>query len=170
MAEDNTWKPGDDTNNILRKILAVSGGGSGTIEINTNLTSIDNSIQQSSEETNNNLSTTNNTLNTISGKVDVNLSTLGQQRGSLTDGSGTITTGGTSQQIFASNTARKYLLFVNVSSEDLWINFGTAAVVTQPSIKVVPNGSFVMEGFFVSTQTVNVIGATTGSAFTAKQG
>lgn len=166
MAEDNTWKPGDSDNNILRKILAVSGGESGgTTEINNNLTNIDNSVQA----VDNSLQETNTTLTTISGKVDVNLSTVGQQRGALTDGSGTITTGGASQQIFAANSTRKYFIFENVSAENLWIDFGTAAVANQPSFKVVPNGQFVMEDFFVSTQTVNVIGATTGLAFTAKQ-
>lgn len=90
-------------------------------------------------------------------------------KGTLTDGSGTIASGGASQQIFAANSSRKYFFFENVSSGDLWINFTTAAAVTQPSIKVKADGSFVMEASFVSTEAINVIGATTGQAFVAKQ-
>lgn len=185
----NAFCPGDSDNALLRKILnTLSGAGGGTTvnidnsqfsSLDSSLTSIDNSSSSSEQSLSNidastssidaSTSTINTTLNTISGKVDVPLSSVGQQRGALTDGSGTITTGGTSQQIFAANAARKYLLVVNVSALDLWINFGVAAVQTQPSIKITPNGSFVMEGFFVSTETVNIIGATTGTVFTAKQ-
>lgn len=89
--------------------------------------------------------------------------------GALTDRSGTITVGGASQQLAAANATRKYFMFENVSSETLWINFGVVATQSQPSIKVLPNGYFFMEDFFVSNQTINVIGATTGSAFTAKE-
>jgi hypothetical protein len=90
--------------------------------------------------------------------------------GTLADRSGTLTTGGTSQQLAAANTTRKYLLIQNVSTTDLWINFTTAAVVGQPSIKVVAGGNFVMESSFVSNEAVNIIGPTTGQAFTAKEG
>lgn len=91
-------------------------------------------------------------------------------QGTLTNGSGSITTGGTSQQIFASKSDRRYLLIQNISTENLWFNFGTAAVQDQPSIKLLPNASFVMESNFVDTQAVNIIGATTGSKFVAKEG
>jgi len=91
--------------------------------------------------------------------------------GNLTDGSGTITTGGTAQTIFALNASRKYLYVQNQSTGNLWINFGTNAVQGQPSILITPNGaSFVMEASFLSGQSVTIIGATTGQAFTAKQG
>jgi hypothetical protein len=90
--------------------------------------------------------------------------------GALTDRSGTITTGGTSQQVMAANTNRKYLLIQNESTGDLWINFGVAAVATQPSIRLGQWDAFVMEEGFISTQTLNVIGATTAQAFTAKEG
>ena len=89
-------------------------------------------------------------------------------QGSLTNRSGTITSGGTSQELAAANTSRKYLFVQNVSTGDLWVNFGTAAVTTQPSIKLMPDASLTMTGF-VSTQAVNIIGATTGQAFTAKE-
>ena len=92
--------------------------------------------------------------------------------GNLVDGSGSIATGGTAQQVFAGNTGRQYLLIQNVSSGDLWVNFGTAAVASQPSIKIVANGSveFSAGGTgVVPTGTVSIIGATLGQAFTAKQ-
>jgi hypothetical protein len=92
--------------------------------------------------------------------------------GSLIDGSGTVTTGGTSQVVFTANVGRQYLLIQNVSDADLWVNFGTAAVESQPSIKILPDGAveFSSAGTgVVPTGTVNVRGATTGKAFTAKQ-
>lgn len=143
MADENDWKFGDHENVILRKILTRLGGGIPTTASGDG----DGGTVM------------------ISGDV-----TIVPTRGSLTDGSGTIASGGASQQIFAANTSRKYFFFENVSSGDLWINFGVAAVINQPSIKVLANGSFVMEASYVSDQAINVIGATTGQAFTAKQG
>lgn len=90
--------------------------------------------------------------------------------GNLTDRSGAITTGATAQQLAAANTARKYLLIQNLDSgEDLWINFTTTAVADRPSIRIPPDGTFVMEGSFVSTELVSVIAATTGHEWTAKE-
>ena len=90
--------------------------------------------------------------------------------GALTDGSGTITLGGTAQEVFAANATRSYLAIQNLSTENLWVNFGIAAVASQPSLKLIPNASFAMESSFVSNQSVSIIGATTSSAFAAKQG
>ena len=105
------------------------------------------------------------TTQPISGSVSITPLT-----GTLTDGSGTITSGGTSQQIFASNGTRKYLLIVNNSTAVEWINFTTAAVAAQPSIQIAPNGgSYFMSAGAVSTEAVNIIGATTAQSFTAKQ-
>lgn len=104
-------------------------------------------------------------VSTVSGTV-----TTGGTQGSLTDRSGTVTTGGTAQQVMAANAGRKYLLVQNVSDTVCWINFGVTAVADQPSIKLNPGDSFVMEGGFVSTQLVSLLGATTGKSFTAKEG
>lgn len=90
--------------------------------------------------------------------------------GTLTDRSGTITLGGTSQTLMAANASRKYLLVQNVSTGDLWFNFGVAAVINQPSIRLSTGDSFVMESNFISTQAINIIGATTGQAFSSKEG
>lgn len=91
------------------------------------------------------------------------------EQGSLTDGSGTITTGGTSQEVFAANTSRRYLLIQNVSAEDLWVQFGGAAVQDQPSVKLGPSDALIFDGSFIPTEQAQIIGATTGSEFTAKE-
>ncbi len=92
--------------------------------------------------------------------------------GLLTDRSGTITAGGTAQTLMASNASRRYLLIINIdATEDLWINFTTAAVTTgQPSIPIRPGGAFVQEANFVSTELISVKAVTTGHAWTAKEG
>lgn len=92
-------------------------------------------------------------------------------QGTLTDHSGTLSAATTSQQVMASNTSRRYLYVQNPSSTDtLWINFTTDATQAEPSIQMLPGGSFVMEGSFVSTEAVNIIGPTAGDAFVAKEG
>jgi len=91
-------------------------------------------------------------------------------RGAVTNRSGTITAGGTAQTLAAVNASRKYLIIQNVSAGDLWINFTTTAIVGQPSVKIGPDASFVMEASFVSTELISIIGATTGQAFAAKEG
>lgn len=89
--------------------------------------------------------------------------------GTLVDRSGTITAGGTAQTLAAVNSTRRYLFIQNVSTSDLWINFTTAAAQTQPSFKLIPNSSFVMEGAFITSEAVSIIGATTGQAFVSKE-
>lgn len=87
----------------------------------------------------------------------------------LTDISGTITAGGSSQQISTAH-SRKYLLVQNPSSatESLWVNFGAAATVGQPSIEIAAGTALVLSSF-IPSQTITVIAATTGHAFTAKE-
>lgn len=91
--------------------------------------------------------------------------------GALTNRSGVIASGATAQSLMAANASRKYLFIENLDqSEDLWINFTTTAVASQPSILIKPNGSFVMESSFVSTEAISVIAATTNHAYAAKEG
>ena len=91
--------------------------------------------------------------------------------GTLTNRSGTIATGGTAQQLAAANASRKYLLIENPSqTEDLWFNFTTTAIVGQPSILLRPNGSYVAESSYVSTEAISIIAATTAHPFVAKEG
>lgn len=89
----------------------------------------------------------------------------------LTDRSGTTTTANVSQQVAAANSTRTYFLFVNNSGSPMWINFGTAATLSQPSILVAQNGgSFVMEGPTISSEAIFVICNASGKSFTAKEG
>lgn len=103
------------------------------------------------------------------GTASIGTVTTTPTAGTLTNRSGTITVGGTAQQLMAANASRKYLFIQNLSTENMWINLTTTATTGQPSIKLLPNGVFSMEGAFVSTESVSVIAATTGSAYTAKE-
>lgn len=89
--------------------------------------------------------------------------------GALVDRSGTITTGGVSQQVMATNSSRRYLLIQNTSDTTLWCNFSVAAVQNQPSFILITNASFIMENETIATSSINCIGPTTGKAFTAKE-
>ncbi len=115
----------------------------------------------------------NTSLNTDStGALIVTGSTGGGSSGPTplpagTNRSGTITTGGTAQQLAAANTSRLSLTGQNISAGDLWINEtgGTAAVNGAGSYRI-PAGS----AFSVATnRAISIIGATTGQAFTATE-
>lgn len=89
----------------------------------------------------------------------------------MADASGSITTGGTSQQVLASASSRRYLLIVNATSnsDTLWVNFGSAASAGAGSIPLAPG--FALEypaGQYVPSNTVNLVAATTGDAYTVK--
>jgi hypothetical protein len=86
------------------------------------------------------------------------------------DGGGTIATGGVSQTVFAANPNRRYLFIQNHSVETLQINFGAAASAGNTSYFIVAGGAYESPPNYVPTTSVTIIGATTGSAFTAKQG
>jgi len=89
--------------------------------------------------------------------------------GTLNDFSGTITAGGTSQQLLPANPNRNYFLFQNHSDIDLWLVPGVGpAVAGQPSI-LVGAGVAYTPGF-VDRRAWHVMGATTGKAFTCKEG
>ena len=114
----------------------------------------------------------------VSGAVSVSgtvttagTATVSPTAGTLTDRSGTLTTAATSQQIAPANPSRRYLLIQNVSTtEVMWVNFTTAATQSEPSILLGANGgSLVMEASAVSTEAVNVIGASAGHPWTAKE-
>lgn len=90
-------------------------------------------------------------------------------KGSVTDRSGTITSGGVAQTLMSANAARKYLMIENTDNTNLWFNFTTTAVQGQPSCLLLPNSAFVMEDAFVSTEAISIIGATTAKSFSAKE-
>lgn len=85
--------------------------------------------------------------------------------GALTDRSGSITTGGTRQQVMAANTSRKYLVVANPSDTTMYIKIGANAVSGE-GIPIYPGGAY-EPGPFIPTGTVDIICATTGKKFTA---
>lgn len=91
--------------------------------------------------------------------------------GTLTDASGTVTAGGTAQQALAGKQYRRYLILQNVSTGDLWVNFGVVAVANQPSLRIPVGGAceFSMLLGVVPNAFVSVYGATTGQAYTCKE-
>lgn len=86
-------------------------------------------------------------------------------QGTPTDRSSTLTTGGTAQQLAASNSTRKYLLVQNQSSGYLYIRFTGTAVQDQTSIRLDPGGTYENPPHYCPTSAVSIIGATTGQAF-----
>ena len=102
---------------------------------------------------------------------DGTYSRLSSVRGGITDRSGTIATGGTSQQVVATNTGRAYLLLQNPSaaSGSLWFNFGAAATQASPSVEMLPGATYTWEGSFVPNSQVTITGAQ-GLAYTCKEG
>lgn len=91
---------------------------------------------------------------------------------SYRDGSGTLTAGGTSQQVFPVDASRTYLMCQNpiTATETLFINFGATASTTAGSIELAAGGTISFHGSAVPTTTVNVNAATTGHRFVCKAG
>lgn len=93
--------------------------------------------------------------------------------GVLTDRSGTVTTGGTSQVLAPANPGRRYLTIENptTASEALYVNFTSAASTSVAgSISLAPGGSLTMSAAtYVSQEVITVTAATATHAFTAKE-
>lgn len=90
---------------------------------------------------------------------------------SQTDGGGTITAGGTSQTIFPTNNNRRYFEFQNTSDTTMYIDFGQAATNTgTKSFTIVAGGGYVNVANFCTHLSIEVLCATTGKTFVAKQG
>lgn len=86
------------------------------------------------------------------------------------DRSGTITTGGTSQQLSPANPGRRYFSVENLSSTaTLYINFTSAATAASGSIAILPYGTWTMESSSITNEQINIISATTSAPFTAKE-
>lgn len=92
-----------------------------------------------------------------------------QGGGALTDRSGTVTSGGTSQQVAAANASRKFFCYQNTSDETQFLNFGAAASAAN-SFEIGPKGYWESGPNFCPTGTVNMLGATTAKSYTAKEG
>jgi hypothetical protein len=88
-------------------------------------------------------------------------------KGSITTRSGTITTGGTSQQVAASNSSRVYFAIQNISDTDMYLGIGYTPTTTTGILLTKSGGGFVFESGFIPTQAINLLCATTGKAFVA---
>lgn len=89
---------------------------------------------------------------------------------SQTDGGGTITTGGTSQVIFAANNDRRHFEFQNTSDTTMYIDWGQAATnIGTKSFKIDAGGSYVNPSNFCTHLSITVLCATTGKTFVAKE-
>lgn len=90
----------------------------------------------------------------------------------FTDLSGTITTGGSAQQLVGANSARRYIRITNPSAatESLWINDkgGTAAVNGGASWELGAGKTW--EPNPPPINAVSIVAATTGHAFEAAEG
>lgn len=87
-----------------------------------------------------------------------------------TNRSGTITIGGTAQQLMAANPSRRGWQLQNNSSGVLWFNeTGSTAVANQPSFALYPGLMYESPVGAASTAAISIIGATTGQAFTARE-
>jgi hypothetical protein len=105
---------------------------------------------------------------------------LTPSRGALTNRSGTISVGGTSEVLAAANATRSYLLIQNPSTaagqgiataESLYINFGAAAGIDDgTSFELTPGGSLELQGPFISSDSINVNATTINHAWIAREG
>jgi len=101
----------------------------------------------------------------VSGSVTALSST-----GTITTRSSTITTGGTSQQVAASNSSRKYFVIQNISDTAMYLGVGYTPTTTTGLLLSANGGGMIFETSFIPTQAINVLCATTGKAFVAWEG
>ena len=100
------------------------------------------------------------------------LEVTGASAATISDGTDVVavlTTGGTAQQLMASNSSRKGFSVQNVSTGDLWIRETGTAAAGQPSLKLTAGTYFETPAGYGSTGAVSIYGATTGQAFTARE-
>lgn len=91
----------------------------------------------------------------------------------LVDASGTVTSGGTSQQVMPANLSRTYLMCQNpiTATETLFVSVDTAASTSAGSIELAPGGTVTWTvGGFIPTGAVFVTAATTAHRFVCKRG
>lgn len=91
--------------------------------------------------------------------------------GNLTDRSGTITAGNISQQLMAANPTRRGWRIQNNSTGDLWFNDvgGAASANGLGCFKLAPGGYFETSFGGITSTVINIVGATTGQAFSASE-
>ncbi len=83
--------------------------------------------------------------------------------------SGTITTGGTAQVLAIANPTRKGWWIRNNSTESLWISDMTTAIASQPSLELRAGELYESAVGGCSSLALSILGATTGSSFTARE-
>jgi hypothetical protein len=87
----------------------------------------------------------------------------------ITNRSGTIATGGASQTLMAANSQRRGYWVQNVSAGALYINALGTAAATQPSVLIPPNGLYECAEGSTPASEIQIFGATTGQAFSARE-
>lgn len=92
-------------------------------------------------------------------------------RGTLNNASGTVVIGGTSVNPLPHNADRNYLLIQNQhATADLWVDFGQAAVTSQPSVRIPAGAVLVFEDSFIPTDGIWLNSGTSGHPFTCREG
>lgn len=88
-----------------------------------------------------------------------------------TDASGSITIGGTAQEMIAADaTGYRFSIRNHHASESLWFNeLGDTAIVGQPSQEIPAKGYYETPAGMLVVSAVSIIGATTGQSFTARK-
>ncbi len=90
-------------------------------------------------------------------------------RAVASDRGGTITAGGTAQQLMAANAARRGYSVQNQSTGDLYINALTTATIDYHSLKIPAGSLYETPSNHVGPGAVSIIGATTAAAFFARE-
>ncbi len=90
-------------------------------------------------------------------------------KATATDRGGTITAGGTAQQLMAANAARRGYSVQNQSTGDIYINAMTTATIDYHSLKIPAGSLYETTSTHVGPGAVSIIGATTGQAYYARE-
>lgn len=85
------------------------------------------------------------------------------------DISGTITLGGTAQQLVAANANRTGFMVQNNSDALLWISEIATAVENQPSIQIPIGETYICPEGACGVGAISIVGPTTGKTFTARE-
>lgn len=86
-----------------------------------------------------------------------------------TDRSGSITTGGTAQNVMAANASRKGCTFQNISDTDMWVSEVGTAAADASSIKIGAGLLYEWPAHGTPRGAISVLCATTGKKFVARE-
>ena len=93
---------------------------------------------------------------------------LQTNNGPMADHSGTVATALTSVSAVIGQPNRTYLFLQNLSTGNMWVNFGAAATAGSGSIKLLPNGGAYEMFGVCSTDEIFVLAESAGSEYTLK--